>query len=154
MNPHDSLDTNPGAGSTAVLPIILVMMGLMIAGAMTFFLLRKAPSPPPAAIAKDPLLVQGRELYLARCVSCHRTSGRGDGPIAKGLSGPPPGDLTDEEWKHGDQPEQVLGVVTQGVKDTAMPGWKGTFSPEEIRAVSAYVYYLAGRKVPESFRTP
>jgi cytochrome c oxidase cbb3-type subunit 3 len=79
-------------------------------------------------------------------------SGRGDGPIAKGLAGPPVGDLTDKTWKHGDRPEQVVGVVSAGVRDTAMPGWKGTFGPEDIRAVSAYVYHLAGRQVPEALR--
>jgi cytochrome c oxidase cbb3-type subunit 3 len=46
----------------------------------------------------------------------------------------------------------VLGVVTQGVRDTSMPGWRGTFTADEIRAVSAYVFYLAGRTVPDELR--
>jgi cytochrome c oxidase cbb3-type subunit 3 len=133
---------------------VIGMIALLAGAALAFFAFRQPVSPPPAEIANDPLLVQGREAYLARCVSCHGTSGKGDGPIAKGLSGPPPGDLTDATWKHGDQPDQVLAVVTRGVKDTAMPGWRGTFSAEELRAVSAYVYYLNGRPVPKSLREP
>ena len=132
--------------------VILGAVVLVVAAAAAFTLLKTPPSPPPPEIASDPLLVTGRELYLARCVSCHGISGRGDGPIAKGLAGPPVGDLTDEIWKHGDRPEQVVGVVSAGVRDTAMPGWKGTFGPEDIRAVSAYVYYLARRPVPDALR--
>ena len=64
------------------------------------------------------------------------------------------GDLTDKFWKHGDRPDQVLSVVSDGVKDTAMSGWKGVFGREGVRAVSAYVYYLAGREVPEQLRKP
>lgn len=129
---------------------MLGLAGLVAAGAAAFVVLSRG-TPPPRAIADDPLLVEGRAIYLARCVSCHGESGKGDGPIAKGLSGPPPRDLTDREWKHGDAPERVLAVVRRGVRDTAMPGWEGQV---DVRAVTAYVYWLAGREVPESLRAP
>jgi cytochrome c oxidase cbb3-type subunit 3 len=127
----------------------------LVAGAVTAFSLLRAPaSPPPAAIADDPLLVEGRAVYLARCVSCHGDSGRGDGPIARGLAGPPVGDLTDARWKHGDRPDQVLAVVAQGVPNSAMPPWKSTLSDRALHAVAAYAYYLAGRPVPAALRVP
>ena len=132
--------------------IFLGMLGLLAGGATAFWLLQPSASPPPPAIAGDPLLVEGREVYLARCLSCHGPSGRGDGPIARGLAGPPVGDLTDAQWKHGDRPEEVLAVVAQGVRDTAMPGWKSTLSDRDLRAVTAYVYYLAGRAVPQALK--
>jgi mono/diheme cytochrome c family protein len=134
--------------------IFLGMLGLLAGAWVAFSLMRPAVSPPPAAIAGDPLLVEGRETYLARCVSCHGESGRGDGPIAKGLAGPAVGDLKAAQWKHGDGPEQVLAVVAQGVRDTAMPGWKSTLGEGTLRAVTAYVYYLAGRPVPQALRAP
>jgi cytochrome c oxidase cbb3-type subunit 3 len=134
---------------------ILFGMLALVGGAVTAYSLLRAPaSPPPAAIAGDPLLVEGREVYLARCVSCHGESGRGDGPIARGLAGPPVGDLTDAYWKHGDHPEQVRAVVAQGAPDSAMPPWKSTLSDQALRAVTAYVYYLARRPVPAALRAP
>jgi cytochrome c oxidase cbb3-type subunit 3 len=95
--------------------------------------------------------VEGREAYLERCVSCHGPNGRGDGPIAKGLSGPPPRDFSGA-WRHGERPEEVLRVVAKGVEGTAMPGWAGTFTDRQVRAVSAYTYYLGGRRVPDALR--
>jgi cytochrome c oxidase cbb3-type subunit 3 len=142
------------APSVAARFVILGAVALVSVAAVVFVVLKTPPSPPPPEIAADPLLVEGRELYLARCVSCHGVSGRGDGPIAKGLAGPPVGDLSDKTWKHGDRPEQVLAVVSAGVRDTAMPGWKAAFGPDGVRAASAYVYYLAGRDVPEELRKP
>jgi cytochrome c oxidase cbb3-type subunit 3 len=134
--------------------IFLGLVALCAVGAAAVALLRTPVSPPPAAIAGEPLLVDGRAVFLARCASCHGESGRGDGPIAKGLAGPPVGDLTDTNWKHGDRPEQVLAVIAQGVPDTLMPGWNTSLSNRDLRGAAAYVYYLAGRPVPEALRTP
>jgi cytochrome c oxidase cbb3-type subunit III len=134
--------------------IMLVMLGLLIAGFVAFRMLSKPAGPPPPAVAKDPLLSQGRTIYLARCVACHGTDGRGDGPIAAQLIGPPVGNLTDQEWKHGDRPEQVLAVIGQGVPKTRMDGWGRVLDPPEIKAVAAYVYFLAKQPVPEELRKP
>lgn len=132
----------------------LGLVALVAVGFGAFGLLSRPQSPPPPEIAADPLLTKGREVFLDRCVSCHGPQGRGDGPIAKGLSGPPVGNLTDRTWKHGDAPDQVVAVVERGVTGTAMPGWGGTLGPDAVRAVAAYVYHLAGRDVPEPLRTP
>jgi cytochrome c oxidase cbb3-type subunit III len=138
--------------SRATFRVFLGLFVVMAAGVIAFYALSPKPSPPPAEIASDAFLVEGRELYLQRCVSCHGASGRGDGPIAKSLAGPPPGDLTDDTWKHGDKPNQVLAVVARGVKDTAMSGWAGVYRPEQVRALAAYTYYLAKRPVPPELR--
>lgn len=94
------------------------------------------------------LAAEGKRLYEWRCVSCHGRTGIGDGPIAGNLIGPPPGDLTDDEWTHGDRPDQVLAVITKGVDGTMMAGWDTAFNPDELRALAAYTYRLAGRDVP------
>lgn len=105
---------------------------------------RKADDP-------DPLLAEGRTLYEWRCASCHGKTGIGDGPIAGSLK-ELPGDLTDDSWDHGDRPDQVLAIVAEGVPDTSMAGWRSAFDEEELRAVSAYVFALAGREVPVEYR--
>ena len=75
-------------------------------------------------------------------MACHGNDGRGDGPLAAQLIGPPVGNLTDNEWKHGDRPDQVLAVIGQGVPNTRMEGWGRVLDPPELKAVAAYVYYL------------
>jgi mono/diheme cytochrome c family protein len=150
----DDEASDMGIDPVASRRIFLGMLALVAGGAAALGLLQKRASPPPAAIAADPLLSEGHAVFQARCVSCHGPTGRGDGPIARGLAGPPVGDLTDADWKHGDRPEQVRAVVAAGVRDTAMPGWKETLGDRELRAVTAYVYHLAHRPVPEVFRAP
>jgi cytochrome c oxidase cbb3-type subunit 3 len=148
--PQTPLGIDPAASRR----IFLGMLALLAGAALAYNMLKTPASPPPKAIAGDPLLVQGRVIYLSRCVGCHGEAGRGDGPTAKSLTGPSVGDLSDATWKHGDRPDQVRKVVAQGVQNTAMPAWGGVLEEPELRAVSAYVYYLAGRKVPEQLRTP
>jgi mono/diheme cytochrome c family protein len=146
-NPFSEVDP------TASRLVFLGMLGLIAGGFLAFWLFGKPPAPPPPEVARDPLLTQGRAIYLGRCATCHGNDGRGDGPIAGSLIGPPVGNLTDQEWKHGDRPDQVLAVIRQGVPNTRMEGWSRVLDPPELRAIAAYVYYLARRPVPEELRT-
>jgi len=130
------------------------MLGLLVGGLVSYQLLSKPLGPPPPEVAKDPLLTAGRLIYFGRCATCHGNDGRGDGPIAADLLGPPVGNLTDNDWKHGDRPEQVMAVIREGVPNTRMTGWSNVLDPPEVRAVAAYVYYLAKRPVPEELRKP
>jgi cytochrome c oxidase cbb3-type subunit III len=106
-------------------------------------------------VAKDPLLFQGRDIYLKNCATCHGDLGRGDGPNAKNLKGRGPGNLTQPStWRRGDRAAAVMHVISEGSEGTSMPGWKLALKPDGLRAVSAYVYYLAGRPVPDALRVP
>jgi cytochrome c oxidase cbb3-type subunit III len=145
-----SSDANPAVSGL----ILLALLGLVLAGFVAFRMLSKPVGPPPPEVARDSLLTQGRAIYLARCVTCHGTDGRGDGPIAGSLIGPPVGNLSVEHWKHGDRSEQVLQVIGAGVASTRMQGFATVLDPPELRAVAAYVYYLARRPVPEELRRP
>jgi cytochrome c oxidase cbb3-type subunit III len=134
--------------------IFLMMLGLMAGGFVAYRLLSQPPPPAPAEVASDSLLSQGRTIYLGRCATCHGNEGRGDGPIAGNLSGPPVGNLTDQEWKHGDRSDQVVAVIAKGVPNTRMEGWSRVLDPPDLRAVAAYVYYLAKRPIPDELRQP
>ena len=146
--PRGPTATKPGNH----LSIFLAIGSFAVGGVLASYLLGRRSEPIPKEIAGDPLLVRGREIYLDRCVSCHGPSGRGDGPLAKGLTGPPPRNLALDPWKHGDRPEQVLAVLANGVKDAQMPGWSGTYGPDDLKAVAAYVYQIAGKPVPDALR--
>lgn len=134
--------------------IFVGMLALLLGGGIFYALFRPKIAPPPPEVAKDPLLTAGREVYLDRCVSCHGIAGKGDGAIAKSLSGPAPKDLTHTPWKHGDRAADVLRVVSEGVNGSSMPGWGSSLGPEKTKAVAAYVFYLARRPVPDEFRAP
>jgi len=135
-------------------PIFLMMLGLMVGGFVAFRMLSQPPPPAPPEVARDPVLSVGRTIFLGRCATCHGNEGRGDGPIAGNLAGPPVGNLTDDKWKHGDRPDQVLAVIARGVPDTRMEGWSRVLDPPDLKAVAAYVYYLAKRPVPDELRGP
>jgi mono/diheme cytochrome c family protein len=134
--------------------VLLAMIGLLLGGFVAFQMLSESVGPPPPEVARDPLLTQGRAIYLVRCATCHGNDGRGDGPIASSLIGPPVGNFTRDQWKHGDRPEQVVSVIAEGVPNSRMQGWSTVLDPPELRAAAAYVYYLGKRPVPDELRKP
>jgi cytochrome c oxidase cbb3-type subunit III len=145
-------DTAGAVDPAAARWVFLGMLGLMIAGFVAYFLLSTPAPPPPPEVAGDPLLLEGRSIYLARCATCHGREGRGDGPISGQLLGPPVGNISDGKWKHGDKPGEVMAVISKGVDGTRMAGWGQLLEPPQLRAVTAYVFYLARQPVPEELR--
>ena len=153
-------DESPSHGDTDVAVdfavarwVFLGLLLLMTAGFLTYRLLSTPPPPVPPEVARDPLLAEGRGIYLGRCATCHGLEGRGDGPIAGHLMGPPVGNISDGKWKHGDKPREVMAVISKGVDGTRMAGWATVLEPAQLRAVTAYVFYLARQPVPEELRT-
>jgi mono/diheme cytochrome c family protein len=79
----------------------------------------------------------GQELFVKFCASCHGTSGKGDGPIAKSLK-TPPADLTTIARRYGGQfpAKRIEEVVDGRVKvdvhgPSAMPVWGEEFTRGE-----------------------
>ncbi|MDG2027858.1 MAG: cytochrome c [Acidimicrobiales bacterium] len=80
----------------------------------------------------DPVLALGRDVYGARCVNCHgSTGGGGTGPRLAGtvVEGYP--DVADQ-----------IAVVGDGVRN--MPSFTGTLTPEAIEAVVRYTREVLG----------
>lgn len=111
------------------------------------------PAPAPAPMTFDPaditpqMVALGDSIFhglvaVGTCQSCH-------GPDAKGPTGIAP-DLTDQEWLHSDGSWQgIFNTVQSGVlapkkfPGAMLPMGGSGLTPEQLRAVSAYVYSLS-----------
>ena len=89
--------------------------------------------------ARAPSLERGAVVFRERCAECHGASGRGDGPKAKQLKGPPPANLADPETMGGTPMLEIFRRIAIGVPGTAMPEFADDLSAEDRWAVAAYV---------------
>lgn len=79
----------------------------------------------------------GRVHFDTVCVVCHKASGEGDiGP-----------NLTDQYWIHGGSPEDIYGVVADGVLDKGMPNWLSALGPQGVKEVTAFVLSIRNTNV-------
>jgi mono/diheme cytochrome c family protein len=70
------------------------------------------------------------EVYKTYCQACH---------MADGNSVLEPMNFADGVWKHGSTPENVAGVIANGVPGSAMLPFKAKLKPSEVRALAEYV---------------
>ncbi|MBI4237049.1 MAG: c-type cytochrome [Deltaproteobacteria bacterium] len=85
------------------------------------------------------LVAKGKELYVARCGTCHGEQGRGDGP-AGGAFNPPPRNFTVADgWKLGRTTSEVMTAVSKGLAGTPMPPFESTLPLADRFAVTHYV---------------
>jgi len=92
--------------------------------------------------ARPPSLARGAAVFQEQCVQCHGPAGRGDGPKARQLEGPPPASLADRDAMSVVSPVDVYRKLTIGVAGTAMPQFEESLSPEDRWAVASYVATL------------
>jgi len=92
--------------------------------------------------ARPPSLARGEAVYREQCIQCHGATGRGDGPNAKHLTGPPPADLADRAALAGVSPLDMYRKIAIGVAGTGMPEYAEALSPEDRWAVTAYIVTL------------
>jgi len=91
---------------------------------------------------RPPSFGRGAAVFREQCVQCHGPTGRGDGPKARQLEGPPPASLADRAAMITVSPVDVYRKLTIGVAGTAMPQFEETLSPEDRWAVASYVATL------------
>ncbi len=84
-------------------------------------------------------IASGKRTFAIHCSHCH-------GPFGNGNLGP---NLTDEATLHGENYEDILRVVTYGVRGKAMRSWSNTLNPTRLRDVAAYVYSLYGSQTEQ-----
>lgn len=132
--------------------ILLGIAMLLVSGAVGYYSFAPEVDPPPPGVQGDDFLMEGRGVFLTRCIPCHGVSGKGNGPMAASFGGEQIGDLTDGKWKHGDKPEDVLRVIRTGVPGTRMAPWGPLLDDAQIRAVAGYCYALSRLPIPDSLR--
>jgi len=84
------------------------------------------------------VLGDGQRLFVTYCAPCHR-------PDGGGLVGP---NLCDDYWIHGSNYVDNVKTVINGVPAKGMLSWRGVLNPDQIKAVTSYVYTLRGTKPP------
>lgn len=105
---------------------------------------------------------QGKRLYERRCVFCHGTKGKGDGPVSRGIF-PRPRDFTLGIFKISSTPsgslpadEDLFETFRRGMPGTMMP----SFSNLKEQQLWSLVYYVksfytdADAPSPEPFPIP
>jgi mono/diheme cytochrome c family protein len=108
-------------------------------------------APPEAAArvnavpASPESIARGARIFAANCVTCHGASGKGDGPLAKGLD-PKPANLAAMATQHSDG--DFAWKVAHG--RGAMPAWKDILSQEEIWHTVNYIKSLGSPTQPQA----
>jgi copper transport protein len=116
---------------------------LLLTGAVILFLTR-APGLPSNSGNPVPKTAEsvaaGKAVFEQHCAVCHGTDGHGDGPAAARLN-PPPADLYAAHVDyHSDQ--QLYDWIRNGITGSAMTGFKGQLSDQQIWDVVNYVRSL------------
>ncbi len=81
----------------------------------------------------------GAEIYKSKCSMCHGVDGKG----FPALKTP---DFTDPKWQASVKDSDILNVVKNGKKDTAMPAFSDKLSEKEILAVVKQVRAFGRKK--------
>ncbi len=89
-----------------------------------------------------PSLARGAVVFHERCVACHGETGRGDGPKAKSLKGPPPANLADHALMGDKSLLDIYRRIAVGTPGTAMPEFAEDLPAEDRWAVASYVAAL------------
>lgn len=119
-----------------------------------------APQALPSTSPRN--LVPGRErrlpniglyAYTGSCAQCHGPKGDGKGTLGQGTV-PPATDLTSSETRAKSDGE-LFWIVKNGLSFTAMPGYSGAYSDNDIVALVQYVRALQnGQARPIDVPTP
>ncbi len=85
-----------------------------------------APAAADAEVPTNPIAFTpesaalGKQYYMRFCVKCHGTNGKGDTEMREFLS-THPSDLTDGEWKYGNQDGNIFLVIKNGTEYEMTP---------------------------------
>jgi cbb3-type cytochrome oxidase cytochrome c subunit len=90
-------------------------------------------------------LQEGKEIYVARCLTCHGCAGNGLGSYAGTLI-VTPADFKQEPFRSMPD-DEWFWHVSEGIQGTIMPTWKTSLSEEERWKVIRYIQQIFARPV-------
>ncbi|HXK23604.1 MAG TPA: c-type cytochrome [Myxococcota bacterium] len=99
-----------------------------------------------APVAAEERVESGKQLYQKYCASCHGMNGRGDTPIGKLFTAPPP-DLTRIATRRGGWfPEVLVKEIVDGRfaahGGREMPVWGEILTTSQITLVTEYLFSI------------
>jgi len=86
----------------------------------------------------DQILSQGKIVYNDKCLSCHGSTGKGDGPVGENLS------KKLQPLKKSSE-KQIIDILNAGKKDM-MPDYRSILSSEQKQAVAKYIMEALDKK--------
>jgi thiosulfate dehydrogenase len=95
---------------------------------------REAPKDSPVP-PTEPNLLAGAKLYREYCAVCHGTAGEPKTATAKGMFPPPPPQFQGEGVTD-DPVGETFWKVSNGIRLTGMPAFRGSLSDEQLWQVS------------------
>lgn len=115
------------------------------------------PASSSATLEKS--VTAGKRLYRRKCVFCHGTQGKGDGPVARYIF-PKPRDLRLGVFKIHSTPtgapptdQDLFDTLTRGLPGTTMPAWSN-LSEGKRWALVAYMKSLSDTFLEEDVSEP
>lgn len=89
-----------------------------------------------------------KEMFKARCATCHGEDGKGDGPAAAALN-PKPRNYTDVAWQNTVKDDEIKKAITMGGaavgKSPIMPASPDLADKPELDGLVAYVRSFKGK---------
>lgn len=124
-----------------------VVSGALVSlAALSGILLTNGPA--PLEVSDQPSLARGQAIYAEACAACHGTNLQGEpnwrAPGPDGRLPAPPHDASGHTWHHSDR--VLLEITMRGTAavvgrgyESNMPGFAGTYSEDELRAVLEWI---------------
>ena len=121
---------------------ISLFLGAVLCAAVAVAAQAQTKKDPPKEPAKKSAAAEkGEETYKTICQACHLADGKGLTPDMSFIDG---------EWKHGTTVDAMVKVISDGVPNTVMLGFKDRLTNEEIvelaKIVRAFDPKLKGKK--------
>jgi cytochrome c oxidase cbb3-type subunit III len=107
--------------------------------------MQEAPTEFEVALLTDTQSIEnGKQIYNNVCAVCHLVDGGG-------LVGP---NLTDNYWIHGNTPEDLFRIVTEGVIEKGMIPYRDQLSPRQRLEVNSYILVELVGSTPANPKAP